>query len=96
MLTIKPYFGEPLDDYWGVMEYDYKDQEIKVNLVKTWHEATLTNSKDVQQQFINLYTATIIHKTLHVAILSETRLWALGEELIVRKLNNETISKSIS
>ncbi len=88
MITVKPYFGDPHDEWWGWTEYDYCDQDIGINLTKAW-----VISKTIDY-FIELYIDTIIHETLHIAILTETKFWALGEELTVRRLNNETMQKS--
>ena len=88
MLKINPYFGDPNDEWWGWTEYDYHDKEIGINLPKAWNMA-----KHNIDKFIKLYIDTVNHEVLHIAFITETKFWALGEELTVRKLNGESMEK---
>ncbi len=81
-------FGDPNDMWWAATEYDYLEADITINICSAWRR-----SKGSIDKCIVFITQTITHEFIHVAIIDETRHWALGEELFVRRMNYERITK---
>ena len=77
------------DECYGYMVYDYKTHLIKLNLLWIWNRARRN-----EDNCIKLFSETIHHEWIHLLILQESRKWALGEEMIVRLMGDETMSFS--